>query len=85
MNPRRESRTKVLLSIRQEYVVALDKLSAKGAASSRSELVERLIAAFLADLQQHRTQEGALGNFVGFLVMLLSARTLKQILGGDAE
>jgi metal-responsive CopG/Arc/MetJ family transcriptional regulator len=85
MSPRRQTRTKVLLSIRQEYIAALDKISAEGAASSRSDLIERMIAAFLADLKQHRTQQGALGNLVGFLVMLLGASTIKQILGGDAE
>jgi len=74
---------KVLLTLRREYVEALDALVSKGAASSRSELVGKVVGGFLSDLRAKRQADTALGNLVGFLLLLLGVAAIAQILGGE--
>ena len=73
---------KVLLSIRKEYVDALDALVARGVAPSRSALVDKIIGGFLSDLRARRQAETALGNLVGFVLLLLGVAAIAEILGG---
>jgi len=82
MYPQRES-VKVLLTLRGDYVEALDKLIASGAATSRSELIEKIIGAFLADLKEGRKGDSALGTLVGFILLLLGVAVIASILGGE--
>jgi len=74
---------KVLLTLRKEHVEALDALVSKGAASSRSELVGKVVGGFLSDLKAKRQADTALGNLVGFLLLLLGVAAIAQILGGE--
>ena len=74
---------KVLLTLRKEQVDALDALVSSGAASSRSELVSKVVGGFLSDLKAKRQADTALGNFIGFLVLLLGVAAIAKILGGD--
>jgi len=74
---------KVLLTLRREHVEALDALVSKGAASSRSELVGKVVGGFLSDLKAKRQADTALGNLVGFLLLLLGVAAIAQILGGE--
>jgi len=74
--------SKVLLTLRSEHLNALDALVANGAASSRSELVDKIVGGFLADLRAQRQAETALGNLIGFFILLLGVAALAQILGG---
>lgn len=85
MSSIREERIRVLLTLRKDYMHALDQLIAQGGASSRSDLVERIIGAFLSDLRQKRQQQGALGTLVGFFLLLLGAAAIASIFGGEAE
>ena len=64
---------------------ALDALIAEGVASSRSELFERIVRAYLADLRARRQREGALGALVGFTLLLIGAAALASIFGGGEE
>jgi len=73
----------VLLTLRSEHVDALDALVARGAASSRSELVDKIVGGFLSDLKARRQADTALGNLVGFILLLLGVAALVQILGGE--
>ena len=74
---------KVLLTLRKEHVKALDALVAKGAASSRSELTDKVVGGFLSDLKAKRQADTALGNLVGFLLLLLGAAAIAAILEGE--
>ncbi len=72
-----------MLTLRKDYMNALDELIAQGGASSRSELIERIISAFLSDLRQKRQQEGALGALVGFFLVLLGAAAIASLFGDE--
>ena len=74
---------KVLLTLRKEHIDALDALVSRGAASSRSELVGKIVGGFLADLKAKRQADTALGNLVGFLLLLLGIAAIAEILGGE--
>jgi metal-responsive CopG/Arc/MetJ family transcriptional regulator len=80
-----EEKIRVMLTIRKDYMEALDEIITKGGASSRSDLFERIIGAFLEDLRKKRQREGALGAFVGFLILMGVAGVIASILGGDDE
>jgi metal-responsive CopG/Arc/MetJ family transcriptional regulator len=83
MSENREERIRVLLTLRKDYMDALDQLIAQGGASSRSDMVERIIGAFLADLKAKRQQEGALGALVGFFLLLVGAAAVASIFKDD--
>ena len=83
MSQTREERIRVLLTLRRDYMDSLDQIIAQGGAYSRSDLVERIIGAFLSDLQQQRQQQGALGALVGFFVLLLGAAVIASIFGDE--
>ena len=74
---------KVLLTLRKEHVEALDALVTRGAASSRSALVDKIVGGFLADLKSKRQADTALGNLVGFFLLLLGVAAIAEILGGE--
>lgn len=81
---RQVRREKVMVSIRQDYLQDIDNLVGQGAASSRSALVEKVIGSFLQDLKQKRTNTNtALGAFVGFLLLLIGAAAVSELLGGE--
>jgi len=79
MSENRDERIRVLLTLRKDYMDALDQLIAQGGASSRSDVFERIIGAFLADLKAKRQQEGALGALVGFFLLMLGVAALASI------
>jgi len=83
MSALKEERMRVLLTLRKDYMDQLDHIIAQGGASSRSDLVERIIGAFLADLRQKRQQEGALGALVGFFLLLLGAAAIASMFGDN--
>lgn len=77
---------KVLISVRRDYLRDIDALVGRGAAPSRSALIEKIIGSFLQDLRQRRTNTNtALGAFVGFLLLLIGAATIASLLGGDTD
>jgi metal-responsive CopG/Arc/MetJ family transcriptional regulator len=77
------AKEKVLISIRRDYLKEIDALVGRGAASNRSDLIEKVVASFLQDLRQKRVdQNTALGAFVGFLILLIGAAAIAELLGG---
>lgn len=74
---------KVLLTLRKEHVDALDALVQRGAAPSRSALVDRIVGGFLADLKAKRQANTALGNLVGFFLLMLGIAAIAEIFGGE--
>ena len=85
MNSTREERIRVMLTLRKDYIGSLDQLIAQGGASSRSDMIERIIGAFLSDLRQKRQQQGALGALVGFFLLMLGAAAVASIFAGGEE
>jgi metal-responsive CopG/Arc/MetJ family transcriptional regulator len=78
------NREKVLITIRRDYLNEIDALVGRGAAPNRSALIEKVVASFLQDLRQQRANaDTALGAFVGFLLLLIGAATIAELLGGE--
>ncbi len=76
---------KVLVTLRQEHLKAIDELVSHGAASSRSEMVDKIVGGFLADLKAGKqNNDTALGNLAGFLLLLLGIAAIAKILGDDS-
>ena len=78
----------VLLTLRNDHVRALDNLVSTGAASNRSELVDKVVAGFLADLRNKgqpnpQTQESALGNLIAFFLIVVGIAAIIKALGGE--
>ena len=72
-----------MVSIRSDYLYDIDTLVRRGAAPSRSALIEKVVGSFLQDLRQQRTNSNtALGAFVGFLLLLIGAAAVAELLGG---
>ena len=77
-------REKIMISIRKDYLRDINVLVANGAAPNRSALVEKVMGSFLKDMREQRTnQNTALGAFVGFLLLLLGAAAVAELLGGE--
>ncbi len=80
---------RVIITLPKERVDALDALVVKGAASSRNELVDKIIAGFLKDLEKSGkgerpvSPESALGALMTFFLLVLGTATIAQILGGE--
>lgn len=78
----------VLLTLRADHVRALDGLVGVGAARDRSELVDKVIGGFLADIRprpnpQEQPNQGALGAFIAFILVIIGAATVLKALGGE--
>ncbi len=78
----------IMLTIRTDHVNALDALVEVGVAANRSELVDKIVGAFIADLskgQQPNTQnqQSALGNFIAFLLIVVGIAAIVKALGGE--
>jgi len=83
---RRDSTTRILITLCNEYVEVLDSLIAACAGSSRSELIEKIPAGFFSDLRKRRSgEESALGSLNGFIVLLVGVSGLASILEGLFE
>jgi len=83
-----QSSTKpVLLTLRSDHVSKLDRLVDAGAASNRSELVDKVIGGFLADLQNKPNQktqqnpESALANLIAFILIVVGIAAILKALG----
>jgi len=76
---------KVLITLRQENLNVIDELVRHGAASSRSEMVDKIVGGFVADLKARKvSSDTALGNLAGFLLLLLGIAAIAKILGDDS-
>ena len=73
---------RIIVTLPEEHVNALDGLVQHGAAPSRNALVEKIIAGFLSDVRARRQSENsALGNLVGFILLMLGLGVIASILG----
>jgi len=80
------NKEKVLISIRRDYLADIDALVGRGAAPNRSALIEKVVGSFIQDLRQQRANANtALGAFVGFLLLLIGAAAIAELLGGGLE
>jgi len=80
-----QSSTKqVLLTLRSDHVNQLDNLVGAGAASNRSELVDKVVGGFLADLRNKpnpQNQESALTNLIAFILIVVGIAAILKALG----
>lgn len=80
---------RVMLTLPKERVDALDALVAKGAAASRNELVDKILAGFVKDLEKGgkgekvSSPESALGALITFFLIIIGAAAIAEILGGE--
>jgi hypothetical protein len=84
--PNQPQGKQVLLTLRSDHVEQLDSLVRAGAASNRSELVDKVVGGFLADLrngqQNQQSQQSALGSLIAFILIVVGMATILKALGG---
>jgi len=80
---------RVIVSLPKDRVEKLDDLVNKGAAASRNELIDKILAGFLKDLEKSGTNkrqispESALGALITFFLIILGAAAIAEIFGGN--
>ena len=73
---------RLIITLPEENVQALDGLVQHGVAPSRNALIEKIIAGFLSDVKEKRqAKDSALGNLVGFILLLLGLGVIASIFG----
>lgn len=73
---------RIIITLPEENVQALDGLVRHGIAPSRNALVEKIIAGFLSDVKEKRqAKNSALGNLVGFILLMLGIGVIASIFG----
>jgi metal-responsive CopG/Arc/MetJ family transcriptional regulator len=73
---------RIIITLPEENVQALDGLVQHGIAPSRNALIEKIIAGFLSDVKERRqAKNSALGNLVGFILLLLGLGVIASIFG----
>jgi len=83
------SETRILVSLPQHQIDILDELARQGAFSSRNALIQQIVAAFISDLRDKRTNENpamlqsALGALVGGILFGLGLAVVAKLFGGD--
>lgn len=71
---------RIIVTLPSEHVNALDGLVKHGIAPSRNALIEKIVAGFLSDVKERRqTPNSALGNFVGFILLMLGLGVIASI------
>lgn len=77
---------RVIVTLRKDYINALDELVKRGIAPSRNSLIERIIGGFLSDLKEKRqTGNSALGNLIGFILLMVGIGIVASIFGNDSD
>ncbi|MHA1839676.1 MAG: ribbon-helix-helix domain-containing protein [Candidatus Ranarchaeia archaeon] len=73
---------KILITLRKEYVAALDTIVERGAARSRSALIEQIISGFLRDLDpnQSANKQSALDGLAQFFLGVLGGAAVTALL-----
>ena len=73
---------RIIITLPEENVQVLDGLVQHGIAPSRNALIEKIIAGFLSDVKEKRqAKNSALGNLVGFILLLLGLGVIASIFG----
>jgi len=81
------ARKQIMLTLSEDNVEALNALVKVGVARDRSELVDKIVGGFIADLRkgqqpQQQNQQSALGNFIAFLLIVVGIAAIVKALGG---
>lgn len=75
---------RIIVTLRDDYVEALDAMVNSGVAPSRNALIQRIVAGFITDVKEQRnTQDSALGNLVGFVLLMVGIGIIASILGEE--
>lgn len=80
---------RIIITLPDERVKALDDLVRKGAASSRNELIDKIVTGFLTDLEKSGRKEqtippqSAMGALITFFLLVLGAAAIAEIFGGE--
>jgi len=81
--------SRIIITLPDERVKALDDLVSKGAASSRNELIDKIVTGFLTDLEKSGRKEqtippqSAMGALITFFLLVLGAAAIAEIFGGE--
>ena len=82
---------RVMISLPEEQVDALDALVNLGMASSRAALIQQIVGAFILDIRQERPKQNpsflqsALGALAAAFLVAIGVAALKEIFGGDGK
>ncbi len=75
---------RIIVTLREDYVQALDAMVDSSVAPSRNALIQRIVAGFITDVKERRqTQDSALGNLVGFVLLMVGIGILASIFGEE--
>ena len=73
---------RIIVTLRDDYVEALDAMTQSGVAPSRNALIQRIVAGFLSDVKEERaTQNSALGALAAFALLMVGLGVIASILG----
>lgn len=81
--------SRIIITLPKDRVEALDELVAKGAASSRNELIDKILIGVLKDFEKSGKKEqtvhpeSALGALITFFLIVLGAAAIAEIFGGN--
>ncbi len=75
---------RIIVTLREDYVEALDAMVEKGVSPSRNALIQRIVAGFLSDVQgERKSQDSALGALAGFALLMVGVGVVASILGDE--
>ena len=75
---------RIIVTLREDYVQALDAMVDSGVAPSRNALIQRIVAGFITDVKERRqNKDSALGNLVGFVLLMVGIGLLASIFGEE--
>ena len=75
---------RIIVTLREDYVEALDAMVENGVSPSRNALIQRIVAGFLSDVQKERqSQDSAMGALAGFALLMVGVGVLASILGDE--
>ena len=75
---------RIIVTLRDDYVEALDAMVEKGVSPSRNALIQRIVAGFLMDVKAERkSQDSALGALAGFALLMVGIGVVASILGEE--
>ena len=75
---------RIIVTLPDDYVKALDIMVEKGVSTSRNALIQRIVAGFLSDVkEERRSQDSALGALAGFALLMVGIGVIATILGEE--
>ncbi len=81
--PKKPKTTKLLITLRKDYLEAIDEIVTQGGAKTRSGFIEKVIGGFLSDLHPDKPdQDSALDGLSKFFLGVLGGGAIIALLQG---